>query len=160
MAYAGAVFADACLKGLNGAPDIVECTLVQSSITELPFFASKVKLGRNGVEEVLELGSLSEYEKQGNLRGSTQFCICVQIHRLYGVCQSISLVLDNSLPMVIVVLKPEAGCYISRTGNLMISISSHHFPHLPRGDTYFHRATGPLDHNAAQAAGLPLLPPY
>ncbi|KAG6778837.1 hypothetical protein POTOM_015185 [Populus tomentosa] len=42
MAYAGAVFADACLKGLNGVPDIVECSFVQSSITDLPFFASKV----------------------------------------------------------------------------------------------------------------------
>ena len=40
--YAGALFADACLKGLNGVPDVVECSYVQSSITELPFFASKV----------------------------------------------------------------------------------------------------------------------
>lgn len=40
--YAGAIFADACLKGLNGVPDVVECSYVQSSITELPFFASKV----------------------------------------------------------------------------------------------------------------------
>ncbi|KAL3736113.1 hypothetical protein ACJRO7_025117 [Eucalyptus globulus] len=66
MAYAGALFADACLKGLNGVPDVVECSFVQSSIiTELPFFASKVKLGKNGVEEVLELGPMSDYEKQG-----------------------------------------------------------------------------------------------
>ncbi|KAA8515155.1 hypothetical protein F0562_018334 [Nyssa sinensis] len=65
MAYAGAIFADACLKGLNGVPDVVECSFVQSSITELPFFASKVKLGKNGVEEVLGLGPLSDYEKQG-----------------------------------------------------------------------------------------------
>ncbi|XP_052177241.1 malate dehydrogenase, mitochondrial [Diospyros lotus] len=65
MAYAGALFADACLKGLNGVPHVVECSFVQSSITELPFFASKVKLGKNGVEEVLDLGSLSDYEKQG-----------------------------------------------------------------------------------------------
>jgi len=65
MAYAGAIFADACLKGLNGVPDVVECSFVQSSITELPFFASKVKLGKNGVEEVLDLGLLSDYEKQG-----------------------------------------------------------------------------------------------
>ncbi|GAY34698.1 hypothetical protein CUMW_012810 [Citrus unshiu] len=64
MAYAGAVFADACLKGLNGVQDIVECTFVQSSVTELPFFASKVRLGKNGVEEVLGLGPLSDYEKQ------------------------------------------------------------------------------------------------
>ncbi|KAL0282622.1 UNVERIFIED_CONTAM: Malate dehydrogenase, mitochondrial [Sesamum angustifolium] len=65
MAYAGAVFADACLKGLNGAPDVVECSFVQSTVTELPFFASKVRLGKNGVEEVLGLGHLSDYEKQG-----------------------------------------------------------------------------------------------
>ncbi|KAF3788384.1 malate dehydrogenase [Nymphaea thermarum] len=65
MAYAGAVFANACLKGLNGVPDVVECSFVQSSITELPFFASKVRLGKNGVEEVLGLGSLSDYEKEG-----------------------------------------------------------------------------------------------
>lgn len=65
MAYAGAVFADACLKGLTGVPDVVECTFVQSAITELPFFASKVKLGKNGVEEVLGLGALSDFEKEG-----------------------------------------------------------------------------------------------
>ncbi|KAJ7981803.1 malate dehydrogenase [Quillaja saponaria] len=65
MAYAGAIFADACLKGLNGVPDVVECSFVQSSVTELPFFASKVRLGKNGVEEVLGLGPLSDFEKQG-----------------------------------------------------------------------------------------------
>ncbi|GAB4846550.1 hypothetical protein Ancab_025555 [Ancistrocladus abbreviatus] len=65
MAYAGAIFADACLKGLNGVPDVVECSYVQSNITELPFFASKVKFGKNGVEEVLGLGPLSDFEKQG-----------------------------------------------------------------------------------------------
>ncbi|XP_044494954.1 malate dehydrogenase, mitochondrial-like [Mangifera indica] len=65
MAYAGALFADACLEGLNGVPDIVECSFVQSSVTELPFFASKVRLGKNGVEEVLGLGPLSNFEKEG-----------------------------------------------------------------------------------------------
>ncbi|MBA0580143.1 hypothetical protein Gorai_022372, partial [Gossypium raimondii] len=57
--YAGAIFADACLKGLNGVPDVVECSFVQSTVTELPFFASKVRLGKNGVEEVMGLGPLS-----------------------------------------------------------------------------------------------------
>lgn len=65
MAYAGAIFADACLKGLNGVPDVIECSFVQSNVTELPFFASKVRLGKNGVEEVLGLGPLSDYEKRG-----------------------------------------------------------------------------------------------
>jgi len=64
MAYAGAIFADACLKGLNGVPDVVECSYVQSNVTELPFFASKVRLGKSGVEEVLGLGPLSDYEKE------------------------------------------------------------------------------------------------
>ncbi|KAK4398328.1 Malate dehydrogenase, mitochondrial [Sesamum angolense] len=48
MAYAGAIFADACLKGLNGS---------QMLWNE--------RLGKNGVEEVLGLGPLSDYEKQG-----------------------------------------------------------------------------------------------
>lgn len=42
MAYAAALFADACLRGLNGQPSI-ECTYVQSTVTDLPFFASKVR---------------------------------------------------------------------------------------------------------------------
>jgi malate dehydrogenase len=77
MAYAGAVFADACLKGLNGVPDIVECSYVQSTVTELPFFASKVRLGKNGVEEVLGLGELSAFEKEGleNLKGELKSSI-------------------------------------------------------------------------------------
>ncbi|CAO2836217.1 unnamed protein product [Amaranthus hypochondriacus] len=65
MAYAGALFADACLKGLNGVPDVVECSYVESNVTELPFFASKVKLGKNGVEEIYGLGTLSDFEQQG-----------------------------------------------------------------------------------------------
>ncbi|KAL8510132.1 hypothetical protein ACS0TY_017087 [Phlomoides rotata] len=65
MAYAGAIFSDALLKGLNGVPDVVECSFVQSTVTELPFFASKVRLGKNGVEEVLGLGPLSKFEQQG-----------------------------------------------------------------------------------------------
>ncbi|KAL5222570.1 hypothetical protein ABZP36_027283 [Zizania latifolia] len=77
MAYAGAVFANACLKGLNGVPDIIECSFVQSTVTELPFFASKVKLGKNGVEEVLGLGELSDFEKEGleNLKGELKASI-------------------------------------------------------------------------------------
>jgi hypothetical protein len=32
-------------------------------VTELPFFATKVRLGRRGAEEVYQLGPLNEYEK-------------------------------------------------------------------------------------------------
>lgn len=65
MAYAGALFADACLRGLNGVSDVVECTYVESSVTEVPFFSSKVKLGPEGVSEVYGLGALSDYEQEG-----------------------------------------------------------------------------------------------
>lgn len=92
QAYAAVKFADACLRGLRGDAGIVECAFVFSEVcilhpsyhslfhfsslnnahlshdclvqvTELPFFASKVRLGRTGVEEVYSLGPLNEYER-------------------------------------------------------------------------------------------------
>lgn len=47
MAYAAALFADSCLRGLNGIPT-VECTYVESTVTDAPYFASKVKLSTEG----------------------------------------------------------------------------------------------------------------
>lgn len=41
MAAAAAEFADACIRGLLGEPGVVACAYVDSSLTELPFFASK-----------------------------------------------------------------------------------------------------------------------
>lgn len=32
-------------------------------VTELPFFATKVRLGRSGIEEIYPLGPLNEYER-------------------------------------------------------------------------------------------------
>ena len=65
MAYAGALFADACLRGLNGEPNVVECTYVESELTPARFFASKVRLGPSGVDEILGLGKLTEFEQAG-----------------------------------------------------------------------------------------------
>lgn len=65
MAYAAAKFAEACLRGLRGDADIVECSFVDSQVTELPFFATKVRLGRGGVEEIFPLGPLNEFERAG-----------------------------------------------------------------------------------------------
>ncbi|KAF5180878.1 GDSL esterase/lipase [Thalictrum thalictroides] len=135
---AGAVFADACLKGLNGVPDIRECSYVQSTITELPFFASKVKLGENGVEEVLGLGPLSDYEKQG-----------LEKHRAYNAIFSFG----DSLA--------DTGNFI-RSGALAFPVISK----LPYGQTFFHHSTGRCSDGRlvidfiAEAYGLPLLPPY
>ncbi|OMO56372.1 hypothetical protein CCACVL1_26593 [Corchorus capsularis] len=65
MAYAAVKFADACLRALRGDSGVVECAFVDSHVTELPFFASKVRLGRYGIEEVYPLGPLNEYERVG-----------------------------------------------------------------------------------------------
>lgn len=66
MAYAGARMADSVLRGLNGEKDVIECTFVQSDVVEgLPYFSSPVRLGPNGVEEFLPLGTLSPFEQKG-----------------------------------------------------------------------------------------------
>lgn len=64
MAYAAARFVEASLRGLDGDCDVYECAYVQSQVTELTFFASRVKLGKEGVEEVIgsELKGLTDYE--------------------------------------------------------------------------------------------------
>jgi malate dehydrogenase len=63
MAYAGALMGDACLRAKNGESNIVECTYVESKITAAPYFASKVLLGRDGVDTIHGLGSLTKYEQ-------------------------------------------------------------------------------------------------
>lgn len=63
MAYAAVKFADACLQGLRGDANVIRCAFVDSVVTELPFFASKVRLGRNGIEEVYALGPVNEFER-------------------------------------------------------------------------------------------------
>ncbi|KAL3677757.1 hypothetical protein R1sor_020713 [Riccia sorocarpa] len=65
MAYAAAKFAESLLRALKGESGIIECAYVASEVTELPFFATKVRLGRNGIDEIFPLGPLNEYERQG-----------------------------------------------------------------------------------------------
>merc|ERR1719162_2692515 len=64
MAYAGYLFADKILQAMNGADDIVQCAFVDSSVTDAAFFASPVKFGKEGIEEVLPYGEISDYEQQ------------------------------------------------------------------------------------------------
>lgn len=47
MAYAAALFGDAVLRGLNGST-ATECAYVDSDVTDVPYFATKVKLGTEG----------------------------------------------------------------------------------------------------------------
>ena len=48
MAYAGALFADSCLRGLNGDSNVFDYSYVESDVTDVPFFSSRVDLGPEG----------------------------------------------------------------------------------------------------------------
>mmetsp|Transcript_18772 Transcript_18772/g.35432 ORF Transcript_18772/g.35432 Transcript_18772/m.35432 type:complete len:332 (-) Transcript_18772:190-1185(-) len=65
MAYAGAEFADALLKAMNGEAGIVQNTYVESDLVPgCTFFSTPVSLGPNGAEEVHPFGELSDYEQK------------------------------------------------------------------------------------------------
>ena len=64
-AYAAARMTESILRGLEGEENVYEAAYVESSVTELPYFATKVKLGPTGVTEILPLGDLSAAEKKG-----------------------------------------------------------------------------------------------
>jgi len=61
MAYAGARLGKAILSGLAGE-SVTECAYVKSSITDLPFFSSKVTFGPKGVEKVHPVGPMDAHE--------------------------------------------------------------------------------------------------
>jgi len=64
MAYSGARLGSAVLSGLAGVP-VTECAYVESSVVPgLPYFASKVVFGKEGVQQVLPIGSLSAHEQK------------------------------------------------------------------------------------------------
>jgi len=63
MAYAGYLFTENVLKALNGEEGVVQCAYVESDLTDAAYFASPCKFGKNGVEEVLGFGELSDYEQ-------------------------------------------------------------------------------------------------
>eukprot|EP00984_Skeletonema_dohrnii_P001479 scaffold471_cov111-Skeletonema_dohrnii-CCMP3373.AAC.3 len=62
MAYAGFIFTENVLKAMRGE-EVTQCAFVESDLTDAEFFASPVKFGKDGVEDVLPLGELSAYEK-------------------------------------------------------------------------------------------------
>lgn len=62
MAQAAARFARAVLKGLTGE-HVVEYAYVEGDGKYARFFAQPVRLGRDGVEEILPIGEISAYEQ-------------------------------------------------------------------------------------------------
>ncbi|TCK01481.1 malate dehydrogenase (NAD) [Volucribacter psittacicida] len=62
MAQAAARFARSLVKGLSGE-SVVECTYVEGNGEYARFFAQPVRLGKEGVEEILPIGKLSSFEQ-------------------------------------------------------------------------------------------------
>ncbi|HBO37508.1 MAG TPA: malate dehydrogenase [Pasteurellaceae bacterium] len=62
MAQAAARFACSLVKGLSGEA-VVECTYVEGDGKYARFFAQPVRLGKDGVEEILPVGPLSQFEQ-------------------------------------------------------------------------------------------------
>lgn len=65
MAYAGQKFTSRLLAAMKGEENVVECAFVENTLTAAPFFSTPVKLGPNGIEEILSFGELSSFEKEG-----------------------------------------------------------------------------------------------
>jgi malate dehydrogenase len=63
MGQAAAKFGLSLVRALNGEKGIVECTYVEGSGDKARFFAQPVLLGKNGVEEILSYGKLSDFEE-------------------------------------------------------------------------------------------------
>lgn len=63
MGQAACRFGLALVKALEGGEDVIEYAYVEGAGEHAPFFAQPVKLGKEGLEEVLPYGELSDFEK-------------------------------------------------------------------------------------------------
>lgn len=67
MAYAAAVFTNSLLRALNGEKGVKECAYVDSPLYKdqgVEFFATPVSLGKDGVEEIHQVGKVSPEEEK------------------------------------------------------------------------------------------------
>jgi len=67
MAYAGAKFTNALLRGLNGEKGVITPTFVKSPLFAdqgIEYFSSNVELGRDGVEKIHDIGPLTTEEQK------------------------------------------------------------------------------------------------
>jgi len=63
MAFGGALFAEKVLQGLEGKTSTL-CSYVASDITKVPYFASRVDVGKDGIEKIHPIGAIDDFEKQ------------------------------------------------------------------------------------------------
>merc|ERR1719188_1716524 len=65
MAYAGADFADRVMAGLAGEAGVTECTFVETDkVAGCKFFSLPVTLGKEGVQEIHDYGTVSAHEEK------------------------------------------------------------------------------------------------
>ncbi|TCV99028.1 malate dehydrogenase [Biostraticola tofi] len=64
MGQAAARFGLSLVRALQGEANVIECAYVESDGNLSRFFAQPLLLGRNGLEQRLPLGTLSEFEQQ------------------------------------------------------------------------------------------------
>ncbi|NHB94943.1 malate dehydrogenase [Photorhabdus stackebrandtii] len=64
MGQAAARLGLSLVCGLQGESNVVECAYVEGDGKYARFFAQPVRLGKNGVEERLEIGKLSDFEQK------------------------------------------------------------------------------------------------
>ncbi|AYU82348.1 malate dehydrogenase [Leishmania donovani] len=66
MAFAAAEWADGVLRAMDGEKTLLHCSFVESPLfaDKCRFFGSTVEVGKEGIERVLPLPSLNEYEEQ------------------------------------------------------------------------------------------------
>ncbi|WP_109372686.1 malate dehydrogenase [Proteus genomosp. 6] len=64
MGQAAARFGLSLIRALNGEKNVIECTYTEGDGEYARFFAQPILLGKNGVEEYLSIGKLSDFEKQ------------------------------------------------------------------------------------------------
>lgn len=63
MAFAGARFTTTLLDAMSGNQTYSACAFVESNLGYTDFFASRIDLGKNGVEKIHPLGDISDFEK-------------------------------------------------------------------------------------------------
>ena len=68
MAYAGAIFAESVLKGLNGEKGIIEPAYIEQDLYGCKFFASQVELGKDGVERPIPIPKNLTKTEEANIQ--------------------------------------------------------------------------------------------
>ncbi|MDX7986793.1 malate dehydrogenase [Xenorhabdus sp. 12] len=63
MGQAAARFGLSLIRGLQGESNVIECSYVEGDGKHARFFAQPVRLGKNGIEERLDIGKLSDFEQ-------------------------------------------------------------------------------------------------